>query len=66
MNAVVREKKKFENMLDDSVAGGLNTGTQLLMNQVRGFLLTRLVTTLLYSFSLHLHLHPVSRSSISS
>lgn len=33
MNAVVREKKKFENGLDDSVAGGLNAGTDVLMNQ---------------------------------
>lgn len=35
LNAVVREKKKFENSLDDSVAGGLNAGTEVLMNQVR-------------------------------
>lgn len=32
---VVREKKRFENTLDDCVAGGLNAGTQVLMNQVR-------------------------------
>lgn len=37
MNAVVREKKKFENGLDDSVAGGLNAGTDVLMNQVCSF-----------------------------
>ena len=30
----MREKKRFENTLDDSVAGGLNTGTDLLMKQV--------------------------------
>ena len=34
LNAVVREKKHFENALDDSVAAGLNAGTQVLMNQV--------------------------------
>jgi len=34
LNAVVREKKRFENTLDDSVASGLNAGTQVLMNQV--------------------------------
>lgn len=35
MNGVVREKKRFENTLDDAVAGGLNAGTDVLMNQVR-------------------------------
>ncbi|KAJ8473026.1 hypothetical protein ONZ45_g16450 [Pleurotus djamor] len=34
LNAVVREKKRFENSLDDSVAAGLNAGTDLLMNKV--------------------------------
>jgi recyclin-1 len=34
LNAVVREKKRFENALDDSVASGLNAGTDVLMNQV--------------------------------
>ncbi|KAF9265076.1 hypothetical protein L218DRAFT_979323 [Marasmius fiardii PR-910] len=34
LNAVVREKKRFENTLDDCVAGGLNAGTEVLMNQV--------------------------------
>ena len=34
LNAVVREKKRFENSLDDSVAAGLNAGTEVLMNQV--------------------------------
>jgi len=34
LNGVIREKKRFENSLDDSVALGLNTGTELLMNQV--------------------------------
>ncbi|KAJ2925297.1 hypothetical protein H1R20_g11764, partial [Candolleomyces eurysporus] len=33
LNAVVREKKRFENTLDDSVAAGLNAGTEVLMNQ---------------------------------
>ncbi len=34
LNAVMREKKRFENALDDSVAAGLNAGTEVLMNQV--------------------------------
>jgi recyclin-1 len=34
LNAVVREKKRFENTLDDAVAAGLNAGTEVLMNQV--------------------------------
>jgi len=34
LNGVVREKKRFENALDDSVAAGLNAGTEVLMNQV--------------------------------
>lgn len=34
LNAVVREKKRFENILDDSVAAGMNAGTDVLMNQV--------------------------------
>jgi recyclin-1 len=34
LNGVVREKKRFENVLDDSVAAGLNAGTDVLMNQV--------------------------------
>jgi len=34
---VVREKKRFENALDDAVAAGLNAGTELLMNQVCPF-----------------------------
>lgn len=35
LNSAVREKKLFENALDDSVAAGLNAGTEVLMNQVR-------------------------------
>jgi len=35
LNVVVREKKRFENTLDECVAAGLNAGTQVLMNQVR-------------------------------
>lgn len=41
LNIVVREKKRFENTLDDCVAAGLNAGMQALMNQVElpaGFL----------------------------
>lgn len=30
----MREKKRFEDVLDDSVAAGLNAGTDALMNQV--------------------------------
>lgn len=41
LNAVVREKKRFENSLDDCVAAGLNAGTQALMNQVEHIVLTR-------------------------
>ena len=33
LNTVVREKKRFEDILDDSVAAGLNMGTETLMNQ---------------------------------
>ncbi|KAF5377856.1 hypothetical protein D9615_006823 [Tricholomella constricta] len=40
LNAVVREKKRFENALDDSVAGGLNAGTEVLMSQVEHIILT--------------------------
>ncbi|TFK34682.1 f-box protein pof6 [Crucibulum laeve] len=40
LNGVVREKKRFENSLDDSVAGGLNAGTEVLMNQVEHIILT--------------------------
>ena len=39
LNTVVREKKRFEDILDDSVAAGLNMGTETLMNQVRSFFL---------------------------
>ncbi|KAI5122031.1 hypothetical protein M0805_008021 [Coniferiporia weirii] len=41
LNAVVREKKRFENVLDDSVAAGMNAGTDALMNQVEHIILTR-------------------------
>lgn len=34
LNTVVREKKRFEDVLDDCVAAGLNAGTDALMNQV--------------------------------
>ena len=42
LNGVVREKKRFENALDDSVAAGLNAGTEVLMNQVCAPLVSRL------------------------
>ncbi|KIJ07871.1 hypothetical protein PAXINDRAFT_173216 [Paxillus involutus ATCC 200175] len=41
LNVVVREKKRFENTLDDCVAAGLNAGIQVLMNQVEHIILTR-------------------------
>lgn len=33
LSNIVREKKKFENNLDESVANGLNAGLNILMNQ---------------------------------
>ncbi|KZT01591.1 uncharacterized protein LAESUDRAFT_763596 [Laetiporus sulphureus 93-53] len=39
LNTVVREKKRFEDVLDDSVAAGLNAGTDALMNQVEHIIL---------------------------
>lgn len=36
LNTVMREKKRFEGILDDAVAGGLNAGIEVLMNQVSG------------------------------
>ncbi|KAG8882223.1 F-box protein: endocytic membrane traffic, recycling ReCYcling 1 [Tulasnella sp. 331] len=41
LNGVVREKKRFENTLDDSVAAGLNTGTEVLMSQVEHIIIIR-------------------------
>jgi recyclin-1 len=34
LNPVMREKKRFEAVLDDAVAAGLNAGIEVLMNQV--------------------------------
>jgi recyclin-1 len=34
LNSVMREKKRFESVLDDAVAAGLNAGIEVLMNQV--------------------------------
>ena len=34
LNSVMREKKRFESILDDAVASGLNAGIEVLMNQV--------------------------------
>lgn len=34
LNGVMREKKRFESVLDDAVAAGLNAGIEVLMNQV--------------------------------
>jgi hypothetical protein len=36
LNGVMREKKRFESVLDDAVAAGLNAGIEVLMNQVSG------------------------------
>lgn len=38
---MVREKKRFENVLDDAVAAGMNAGTEVLMNQVSSQYLAR-------------------------
>ncbi|KAK4704534.1 recyclin-1, partial [Phenoliferia sp. Uapishka_3] len=40
LNAVVREKKRFEMALDDAVAQGLNAGVNILMNQVEHIIFT--------------------------
>lgn len=40
-NAVLREKKRFETSLDDSVAQGLNAGIDILMKQVEHIIATR-------------------------
>lgn len=39
-NSVVREKKRFENALDEAVAAGLNAGVDLLMGQVEHIVAT--------------------------
>ncbi|EMD37219.1 hypothetical protein CERSUDRAFT_115114 [Gelatoporia subvermispora B] len=39
LNSVVREKKRFEDVLDDCVAAGLNAGTDALMSQVEHIIL---------------------------
>lgn len=41
LSGIMREKKRFENALDEEVAKGLNTGTEVLMNQVEHILITR-------------------------
>ncbi|EJU01596.1 hypothetical protein DACRYDRAFT_89279 [Dacryopinax primogenitus] len=41
MNDVIREKKRFENSLDDAVASGMNAGTEVLMNQVEHIIWSR-------------------------
>jgi recyclin-1 len=41
LSQVVREKKKFENALDESVASGLNAGVNILMTQAEHILQTR-------------------------
>jgi len=41
LNGVVREKKRFENALDECVAAGLNAGTDLLMVQVEHVIQTK-------------------------
>lgn len=39
-NSVVREKKRFENALDEAVAAGLNAGVDLLMGQIEHIVAT--------------------------
>ncbi|KAH7101737.1 exocyst complex component Sec10-like protein [Auriculariales sp. MPI-PUGE-AT-0066] len=41
LNGAVREKKRFENTLDDAVAAGLNAGTDVLMSQVEHIIMSR-------------------------
>lgn len=41
LNPVVREKKRLESSLDESVAAGLNAGVDLLMNQAEHIITTR-------------------------
>lgn len=41
LNAVVREKKKFESALDDAVAQGLNAAVNILMVSVEHLITTR-------------------------
>nr|XP_019010411.1 recyclin-1 [Kwoniella pini CBS 10737]OCF49192.1 recyclin-1 [Kwoniella pini CBS 10737] len=41
LTAVMREKKRFESVLDDAVAAGLNAGIEVLMNQVEHIIITK-------------------------
>ncbi|KAL7424555.1 F-box protein: endocytic membrane traffic, recycling ReCYcling 1 [Cryptotrichosporon argae] len=41
LNAVMREKKRFEGVLDDAVAAGLNAGIEVLMNQVEHIIMVK-------------------------
>lgn len=41
LNAVVREKKRFESSLDEAVAKGLNAGVDLLLGQAEHLIVTR-------------------------
>lgn len=41
LNAVVREKKRFESNLDEAVAKGLNAGVDLLLGQAEHLIMTR-------------------------
>lgn len=41
LSTIVREKKKFENTLDESVASGLNAGVNILMTQAEYILQTQ-------------------------
>lgn len=45
LSQVVREKKKFENALDESVASGLNAGVNILMTQAEYILQTQQETS---------------------
>jgi recyclin-1 len=41
LNGVMREKKRFESVLDDAVAAGLNAGIEVLMNQVEHIIMVK-------------------------
>ncbi|WOO81899.1 Recyclin-1 [Vanrija pseudolonga] len=41
LNPVMREKKRFESVLDDAVAAGLNAGIEVLMNQVEHIIVVK-------------------------
>ena len=66
MNGVVREKKRFENALDDCVAAGLNAGTEVLMNQVSHDIPreAKELTVVSFRWNISYGLEPVHESTI--